>query len=52
MIEEELVKTMRKMAADKRWSFTTAVEVAIEKMLKDDGYLDKDGKPTDKALDD
>jgi len=51
MIEEELVKAMRKMAADNRWSFTTVVEIALEKLLKENEYLDKNGRRTDKAMD-
>jgi len=51
MIEEEIVKAMRKMASDNRWSFTTVVEIALEKLLKENEYLDKNGRRTDKAMD-
>ena len=49
MIEEDLITAMKAMAGDQRWSFTTVVEVALEKLLKENEYLDEAGNLTPKA---
>lgn len=49
LIEEDLLKAMKAMAADQRWSFTTVVEVALENLLKKHEYLDEDGNLTEKV---
>ena len=49
LIEEDLITAMKAMAGDQRWSFTTVVEVALEKLLKENDYLDEDGNLTHKA---
>ena len=49
LIEEDLLKALKAMAVDQRWSFTTVVEVALENLLKQHEYLDENGKLTDKA---
>ena len=52
LIEENLLKALKAMAVDKRWNFTTVVEVALEKLLKENEYLDSNGNLTQKALKD
>jgi hypothetical protein len=51
-LDEDLLKAMKAMAADRRWSATTLIEYSVESVLKTAGYLDEKGKLTDKVSED
>jgi hypothetical protein len=48
-LDEDMLRAMKALAADRRWDVTTVVEVAVENLLKAGGYMDPSGKLTDKV---
>jgi len=48
-IEEDLITALKAMAGDQRWTFTTVVEYALEKLLKENHYIDEAGNLTEKS---
>ena len=48
-IDEELLTALKAMAFDERRTFTSVIEFALEKLLKESEYLDEAGKLTEKS---